>query len=77
MRDGGHRWFEPVLFQHLPPEECRELLAAKSIERVAFDGPDGPQVLPVDYDIRRRSIFFRTAAGSALGERDAQDPSRL
>lgn len=68
MRDSGHRWFEPVLFQHLPPEECRELLAAKSVGRVAFNGPDGPQVLPVNYVVLRRSIFFRTAAGSALGK---------
>ena len=68
MRDSGHRWFEPVLFQHLPPEECRELLAAKSVGRVAFNGPDGPQVLPVNYVVHRRGIFFRTAAGSALGD---------
>ena len=67
MRDSGQPWFEPVLFQHLPPEECRELLAAKSVGRVAFNGPDGPQVLPVNYVVHRRSIFFRTAAGSALG----------
>ena len=67
MRDSDHRWFEPLLFQHLPPEECRELLAAKSVGRVAFNGPDGPQVLPVNYVVLRRSIFFRTAAGSALG----------
>ena len=68
MRDGGHRWFEPLLFQHLAPEECRELVAAKSAGRVAFNGPDGPQVLPVNYVVHRRSIFFRTAAGSALGD---------
>jgi nitroimidazol reductase NimA-like FMN-containing flavoprotein (pyridoxamine 5'-phosphate oxidase superfamily) len=68
MRDSGHRWFEPVLFQHLPPEECRELLAAKSVGRVAFNGPDGPQVLPVNYVVHRRGIFFRTTAGSALGD---------
>src|SRR6266540_3144740 len=61
--ESGSRWFEPTLFQHLPPEECRELLAAKSVGRVAFNGP---QVLPVNYVVHRRSIFFRTAAGSAL-----------
>jgi len=64
--ESGSRWFEPTLFQHLPPEECRELLAAKSVGRVAFNGPNGPQVLPVNYVVHRRSIFFRTAAGSAL-----------
>ena len=68
MRDSGHRWFEPALLQHLPPEECRDLLTVKSVGRVAFNGPDGPQVLPVNYVVHRRSIFFRTAAGSALGD---------
>ena len=66
--DPGHRWFEPALFQHLPPEECRDLLAAKSVGRVAFNGPDGPQVLPVNYVVHSRSIVFRTAAGSMLAE---------
>ncbi len=62
----SNRWFKPALFQHLPPEECRELLAAKSVGRVGFNGPDGAQVLPVNYVVHRRSIFFRTAADSAL-----------
>jgi uncharacterized protein len=60
------RWFTAGTFQELPPEECRELLTIKSVGRVGFDGPDGPQVLPVNYVFHRRSIFFRTAAGSAL-----------
>ncbi|HYU85607.1 MAG TPA: pyridoxamine 5'-phosphate oxidase family protein [Kribbellaceae bacterium] len=60
------RWFEPALFQHLPPEECRELLDTKSVGRVGFNGPDGPRVLPVNYVVLRRDIYFRTAAGSAL-----------
>jgi len=64
--DDRSRWFEPALFQHLPPEECRELLGAKSVGRVAFNGSDGPQVLPVNYVVLRRSIYFRTAAGSTL-----------
>jgi nitroimidazol reductase NimA-like FMN-containing flavoprotein (pyridoxamine 5'-phosphate oxidase superfamily) len=64
--DGRGQWYEPALFQHLPPEECRELLAAKSVGRVAFNGSDGPQVLPVNYVVLRRSIYFRTAAGSTF-----------
>ncbi len=64
--DSSNRWFEPALFQHLPPEECRELLAAKSVGRVGFNGPEGVQVLPVNYVVHRRSIFFRTAADGAL-----------
>jgi hypothetical protein len=73
--DSRSRWFEPALFQHLPPEECRELLAAKSVGRVGFNGPDGPQVLPVNYVVDRRDIFFRTAVGSTLA--DAMRSSRV
>lgn len=64
--DGNRRLFDPGLFQHLPPEECRELLETKAVGRVGFNGADAPQVLPVTYVYRRPSIFFRTAAGSAL-----------
>jgi nitroimidazol reductase NimA-like FMN-containing flavoprotein (pyridoxamine 5'-phosphate oxidase superfamily) len=73
--DSRSRWFEPALFQHLPPEECRELLAAKSVGRVGFNGPDGPQVLPVNYVVHGRDIFFRTAVGSTLA--DAMRSSRV
>ena len=59
-------WFEPGVLQHLPPEECRELLAAKSVGRVGFDGPNGVQVLPVNYSYQHGGVFFRTAAGSNL-----------
>ena len=64
--DHPGRWFEPALFQHLPSEECRDLLAAKSVGRVGFNGPEGPQVLPVNYVIYQGDIFFRTAVESAL-----------
>lgn len=64
--DRSRRWFEPVLFQHLPPEECRDLLAAEAVGRVGFSGPDGPQMLPVNYVLYRNNIFFRTAADGAL-----------
>jgi uncharacterized protein len=75
--DRNDRWFEPVLFQNLPPGECEDLLSAMSVGRVGFNGPDGPQVLPVNYVYHRRSIFFRTAADSHAGQRDAQRSSRF
>jgi uncharacterized protein len=62
----GRRWFEPALLQELPTEECSELLAAKSVGRLGFNGPDGPQVLPVNYVVRLGDIFFRTAAEGTL-----------
>lgn len=66
--DDSRGWYEPALFQHLPPEECRELLAAKSVGRVAFNGSDGPQVLPVNYVVLRGGIYFRTATDSTLAK---------
>lgn len=73
--DHPSQWFEPALFQHLSIEECRDLLAAKSVGRVGFNGPDGPQVLPVNYVIHQGDIFFRTAAESTLSH--AMSDSRV
>lgn len=64
--DDRSGWFEPGLLQHLPPDECRELLHAKAVGRVAFSGPEGPQVLPVNYVVLHGSIYFRTASGGTL-----------
>lgn len=73
--DHDGRWFEPALLQQLPAEECQELLAAKSVGRVGFLGPDGPQILPVNYVLHLGDVFFRTAADSALS--DAMHASRV
>jgi nitroimidazol reductase NimA-like FMN-containing flavoprotein (pyridoxamine 5'-phosphate oxidase superfamily) len=64
--DHDNRWFEPALLQDLPAEECSELLAAKSVGRVGFNGPDGPQILPLNYVVHLGDIFFRTATEGAL-----------
>ncbi len=50
----------------MPPDECRELMAFRSVGRVGFSGVDGPQVLPVNYVVHQDCIYFRTARGSAL-----------
>ncbi|MEU4605435.1 pyridoxamine 5'-phosphate oxidase family protein [Kribbella sp. NPDC023972] len=52
----------------------RESLAARSVGRVGFDGPDGPQILPVNYVVLRRSIYFRTETGSALANAMSDRP---
>ncbi|MEJ1107280.1 pyridoxamine 5'-phosphate oxidase family protein [Kribbella sp. CCNWLW201] len=33
---------------------------------MAFSGPEGPQVLPVNYVVLHGSIYFRTASGGTL-----------
>jgi nitroimidazol reductase NimA-like FMN-containing flavoprotein (pyridoxamine 5'-phosphate oxidase superfamily) len=47
-------------------EECLELLAASTIGRVAWCGPDGPQVAPMTIGMHEGTVVFRTVAYSAL-----------
>jgi nitroimidazol reductase NimA-like FMN-containing flavoprotein (pyridoxamine 5'-phosphate oxidase superfamily) len=60
-------------FEELTRDECVRLLEAKSVGRIAFCGPDGPRVYPVNYTWRDGAVIFRTAAYNSLatGVRDA------
>lgn len=51
----------------LSREECARLLRAGVAGRVAFDAPDGPHVVPVNYSIDGESVLVRTAAYTLLG----------
>lgn len=56
-------------FEPLDVEECWELLAvaaATGVGRVGFEDPSGPQVLPVNFAVARRSIVLRTAGSTML-----------
>jgi uncharacterized protein len=55
-------------FQELPEARCRELLAGRTMGRVAWNAPDGPQVLPVSYVLDAGDIVFRTSPYGALSE---------
>lgn len=48
----------------LGPDECRALLSTHGVGRVAVSTPDGPAVVPVNYEIVDESITFRTAPES-------------
>ncbi|MFD3733699.1 pyridoxamine 5'-phosphate oxidase family protein [Streptomyces sp. NPDC058632] len=48
----------------LGPEECRTLLSTHGVGRVAVSTPDGPAVVPVNYDVVDDAIVFRTAPDS-------------
>ncbi|MGC4155146.1 MAG: pyridoxamine 5'-phosphate oxidase family protein [Propionicimonas sp.] len=50
----------------LSPQECRQLLAAHGLGRVAWATADGIVVLPVSYALAGERIVFRTAAGTML-----------
>jgi nitroimidazol reductase NimA-like FMN-containing flavoprotein (pyridoxamine 5'-phosphate oxidase superfamily) len=53
-------------FRELDSKRCLELLARSPIGRVAWCGPDGPQIVPVTISLHEGTIVFRTAAYSAL-----------
>ncbi|MEV1178323.1 pyridoxamine 5'-phosphate oxidase family protein [Nonomuraea sp. NPDC049784] len=57
----------PVL-EVLDPEECLRLVAPGGIGRVAFNGQDGPTVLPVNYKLHEGAIVFRTAYGGPMDQ---------
>jgi nitroimidazol reductase NimA-like FMN-containing flavoprotein (pyridoxamine 5'-phosphate oxidase superfamily) len=45
---------------------CWELLRGTGVGRLAVSIADGPDIFPVNYVVDRRSIVFRTAAGTKL-----------
>jgi nitroimidazol reductase NimA-like FMN-containing flavoprotein (pyridoxamine 5'-phosphate oxidase superfamily) len=63
---GTYSWFRGEL-RELDPEECWELLRCKRVGRIAYCGPDGPEVLPMNYVVAGDSVLFRTAPSTALG----------
>ena len=56
-------------FEPLDVDECWELLgtaATTGVGRVGFQSDQGPQVLPVNFAVARRSIVVRTAGSTML-----------
>ena len=51
----------------LPPDECRELLAAGLVGRVAMCTPVGPHIVPVNYSVVGEALIVRTTPYSTLG----------
>jgi nitroimidazol reductase NimA-like FMN-containing flavoprotein (pyridoxamine 5'-phosphate oxidase superfamily) len=51
----------------LSEEQCLELLHRHDLGRIAFLGPDGPEILPVNYGmLDDREIVIRTAPGAKV-----------
>ncbi|MEV0694461.1 pyridoxamine 5'-phosphate oxidase family protein [Streptomyces sp. NPDC050388] len=48
----------------LGPEECRALLSTHGVGRIAVATPEGPAVVPVNYEVVDDAIAFRTAPDS-------------
>ena len=50
----------------LPPFDCWRLLGSAEIARIAWHGPHGVTVVPVNYTIAEGALWFRTNPYSAL-----------
>jgi nitroimidazol reductase NimA-like FMN-containing flavoprotein (pyridoxamine 5'-phosphate oxidase superfamily) len=55
-------------FRSLDEAECRELLAARHAGRVAWNAPDGPQVLPITYRMYAGRVVFRTSPYGVISQ---------
>ncbi|CAM5573683.1 pyridoxamine 5'-phosphate oxidase family protein [Streptomyces aurantiogriseus] len=60
----GYALLHPQL-RDLGPDECRARLSTHGVGRVAVSTPDGPAVIPVNYEVVDDAIAFRTAPDSA------------
>ncbi len=65
--DGGPGTGEPRLVE-LDRDECLRLISPGGVGRVAFNTPEGPMVLPVNYRLHGDAVVFRTAAGGMLAQ---------
>ena len=59
----GQALLHPQL-RDLGPDECRARLSTHGVGRVAVSTPDGPAVVPVNYDVIDDDIAFRNAPDS-------------
>ncbi len=60
----GQALYHPQL-RDLGPDACRTLLSTHGVGRVAVSTPEGPAVIPVNYEVVDDAIVFRTAPDSA------------
>jgi transcriptional regulator with XRE-family HTH domain len=60
----GQALLNPRL-DHLTLEECSALLSTHGVGRIAVSTPDGPAVVPVNYEVVDGTIAYRTAPDSA------------
>jgi hypothetical protein len=58
----------------LGADECWELAATRPVGRLAWQGPAGPSIVPVNFVVDGRSVRVRTAAYSALARECDDNP---
>ena len=64
-RDDDDDYEAPKSFSAISPSRCTELMSTQSVGRVAWQGPDGLQILPVTYVYFDGSVVFRTSPNVA------------
>jgi len=47
--------------------DCWQLLPTEEVARVAWEGPDGVAIVPVNYTVAGQTLWFQTQPYSALG----------
>jgi uncharacterized protein len=47
--------------------DCWQLLPTEEVARVAWDGPEGASIVPVNYTVAERALWFQTQPYSELG----------
>jgi hypothetical protein len=61
MRNGPTLWPRVgARIEHLPVEECVELLGARSVGRLAFVTPAGPRIVPLNFTVHLGAVWFST-----------------
>ena len=74
MTTGGGAQRPNSLFVEITRPDCEDLLATHNFGRVAWNAADGPQVLPVTYQVYNGEIVFRTSPFGALSELSERQP---
>lgn len=59
---------EPGKIITLPDRECMELLSTTTVGRIAFVNGSGQQLVPVNFAVIERVIYFRTLADGFLAQ---------
>jgi len=67
-RDEDDEYESQQSFSAISPSRCTELLTSQSVGRVAWQAPNGLQILPVTYVYHRGNIVFRTSPESVLSD---------
>lgn len=61
-------------FGELSRTECEQRLADHHVGRVAWNAPDGPQLLPVNYALYAGEVVIRTSPSGVLGQLTSRCP---